>query len=202
MPIQTGKMKGTASEQVQSQKQTKKSKGCLGRSFKAIIWLLALFAIIGILGQNKKSQKTESTVPTATVTATATVMATKASATETPTKDPEKEEIVLHYPDLGEYGRYYTMNGSVEKATDEDKETIIQCFVPAGDYLVINETKYPRYVNVYSEKTIITDMGWEEAADGYVSEQMQPGGSCKITIKEGYYIKLMDNTTFRLIREE
>lgn len=134
--------------------------------------------------------------PTAAPTATATVQPTETVA---PTAEPLV--ITLKYPDLGEYGRYYTFNENVAKATAEDLNTVIQCFIPTGTYTLTNEGKYPTFVFIYSEETRITDAGWEEPVDAWSSGMLKVGDACEITIEEGHYIKLLTNDTFRLVQK-
>ena len=160
--------------------------------WQVILFILILSALSN--GGTKKNSSTSSTAPDSTVSAVSTAFPTTAKA-------DTKKEILLRYPQLGEYGQYYTFNETVEKATDEDRNTVIQCFVPAGDYIVTNEGKYITDVNVYSEKTVITEEGWEEPADAYIVPQLQPGASSPLTIREGYYIQLLENDVFRLVRQ-
>lgn len=184
-------------------KKKKSRSGCL------VVIILFL-----LIGSRFGSIETKTVTPSATatkaaVTATPTVTTTKQPTTEptikptaTPTTEPTAEPLVIYlrYPELGEYGRYYTFNATVEKATKEDMNTVIQCFVPVGTYTLTNEGKYPTFVYVYSEETQITSAGWEEPADGWVSKMLQVGDSCETTIEEGYYIKLLDNDTFKLVQ--
>jgi hypothetical protein len=131
---------------------------------------------------------------------TAPTLAATAIPTAIPTEAPL--EIVLTYPELGEYGVHYTFNANVEKAEESDKETIIQCFIPAGTYTATYEGNGPwSFVYIYSKETIISDFGWEEPADVWVSQQLKPGESCEIAIKEGYYINLQQNDVFKLVKK-
>ena len=147
---------------------------------------------------------TPSSVPTSTPTAEPTEKPT-AEPTEKPTSEPtntpekESSEINLEYPDLGEYGTYYTFNEKVKKAEESDKETIIQCFVPAGEYALTNNGKYPTFVYIYSKDTVISEDGWEEPAETWSSKMLNVGDTCDITIEEGHYINLQENDVFTLI---
>lgn len=199
MAIQSEKTKGSA--------EKKKFGGCFGTLCKGIFYAVCFIVVLSLLNKDLNGQKKERPATAAvTVTATAASSHTEPPTTELTSASTEETiaepaEIILCYPELGEYGQYYTFNENVEKATEEDKNTIIQCFVPAGDYIVSNEGKYPNFVYVYSKETVISEDGWEEPADGYISPMLQPGESCDMTIKDGYYIKLLDNTSFKLTRK-
>ena len=179
-------------------RKAKKKPGCLTRLFQFFFIFIVLAVLFGA-----GNDGTETTTSTGgTIRPTATVKATQ-KPTAAPTVEPTEElfTIRLVSPELGEYGKYYTFNENVAKAEDSDKETIIQCFVPAGRYTVTNEGKYPTYVLVYSEKTVINEDGWEEPADTWGSSLLKVGASCEITVKEGHYINLQENDVFQLIQK-
>ena len=184
-------------------KKEKKKSGCIGRIIKILFSIMVLIAIAAGAGNSNKDKNTSTAIPTTQPTAKATIQPT-AKVTETPQAKQTEEPltIILKYPELGEYGRYYTMNDKVKKAAESDKETIIQCFVPAGSYIVTYEGKAPwSYVNVYTEETVITEDGWEEYADTWISKQLKQGDSCEVTVPEGWYIHLNENDIFRLVEE-
>lgn len=114
----------------------------------------------------------------------------------TPTVESEETlEIVLAYPELGEYGRYHTFN------EDTDAETIVQYFVPAGVYTVTNVDRSPwTFVYTYSNETQITNAGWEEPAESWVSPMLKVGESCEVTIPEGWYIELQEKDHLKLVQ--
>lgn len=183
----------------------KKKKGCF-------TWILCLVAIYLIFGSgiislkssdNQVPKQADTTVRiTNVITSKPATAATKQPATPS-TSSPATEPLVIYlkYPELGEYGNYYIFNLFVEKATKEDMNTVIQCFVPAGTYTVTNIGKYPTFVYGYSKDTQITSAGWEEPVDGWVSKMLQVGDSCEVTVEEDYYIKLQQNDTFKLVQK-
>lgn len=212
-----------------ARKQQKEKMGCLQRIWHGIIRLikcvLIFFGILLVIGfiigdSDKKNttveQPTATAVITSTVVPTTTAKPTESptvaptptftkSTTEAPTATPTKEpvEIILKHPELGQYGVYYTFNEKVEKAEESDKETIIQCFVPAGVYTVTNVDRSPwTFVYVYSKETIITDAGWEEPAETWVSPMLKVGESCEVTIPEGWYINLQEKDHFKLVQNK
>jgi hypothetical protein len=163
--------------------------------------------VIGFIAGVDEDTKSVSNTARPTVTTKATAKPTVSpteKATEHPTVEPTEKplEIILRYPELGEYGRFYTMNEKVEKAEESDKETIIQCFVPAGTYIVTYEGRGPwSYVYLMTEETYISEDGWEEYADVWVSKQLKPGDSCEVTVPEGWYIHLNENDVFSLVQK-
>lgn len=168
------------------------------RKWPIILLVLILLAAIG----NSNSKDDSS----ATTTTTTKKPAITQSATNTPVPDTKateqpdaKQTITLRYPELGEYGEYYTFNQNVEKAEESDKNTVIQCYVPAGKYTATNESKYPAFIFIYSRETVISSMGWEEAAECWQSDMLQPGDSCDIEVPEGHYIKLLQNNVWKLV---
>ena len=209
---------------------SKKKPGCIGRVFRFFIILVLIGAVFGAFGDSKETKntpvqsndlKTETLVetpvantpipeitptPTSVPTSTPTYEPTS-DQTEEPTAEPtntpdeEVSEIKLEYPELGEYGTYYTFNENVKKAEEIDKETIIQCFVPAGEYTLTNNGKHPTFVYIYSKDTVISEDGWEEPAETWSSKMLNVGDSSDITIEEGYYINLQENDVFTLIKK-
>lgn len=192
-----------------------KKMGCLHRLFhgifqfiKGVLIFFGLLLVIGfVIGDSEKSDKVvESPAPTETFTHTIvkeTTTAPTPTLKETPPASPTKEpvEIILKYPELGQYGVYYTFNENVEKAEESDKTTKLQCYVPAGNYTLINEGKYPAFVFIYSKETRITSSGWEEPVDCWASNMLQVGDSCEISVAENYYINLQQNNVFKLIKQ-
>ncbi len=167
---------------------------CLGTLFKWIVYGFALMVVLALFGSVNGDK--DAAQPTATVKASTSTAAPTAAPTE------ESYDILLKWSELGEYGKYFTFNESVEKAEESDKETIIQYFVPAGTYTITNEGKGPwAYVNIYSKETIITEDGWEEPAETGGSPRLLPGDSCEMTIPEGWYIELQENYVFRLVQK-
>jgi hypothetical protein len=173
-------------------------KSCLEKVLKGILAFICLILLVTFISGDDEKEAT----PT-TTTITATRKPTQAPADAHTVAPTEKHlEITLEWSKLGEYGKYYTFNENVEKAEESDKETIIQYFVPAGDYIITNVDRSPwTFVNMYSEKTVITNSGWEEPAEGWVSEMLKPGDSCEITVNEGYYLELHDNDHFKLVQK-
>lgn len=209
-----------------ARKQQKEKMGCLQRIWHGIISLIkgvliffGILLVIGFIIGDSDKENTEVEQPVVTETITSTVAPTTTvkptdiptaaptptfseQPTEVPTAIPTKEplEIILKYPELGEYGVYYTFNENVEKAEESDKETIIQCYVPAGDYTLTNEGKYPTFVYIYSKETVISSFGWEEPAETWVSQMLQVGDSCEIAVAENHYINLQQNDVFKLVQ--
>ena len=183
--------------------KVKKQPGCFTRVIQVFIVFVIISAFAGATNDNEDSSSNGTTIQethTAKATAAPTMEPTAAHTVE-PTIAPTAAPftIYLEFPNLGEYGRYYTFNENVEKAEESDKHTVIQCFVPAGTYIVTNEGKYPTYVHCYSAETVYTDDGWEEPRWAYGSSRLDVGDSCKVTVKSGYYIKLLDNDIFKLV---
>ena len=95
----------------------------------------------------------------------------------------------------GKYGKTLTLN----KGT-EFEDTFYAFYVPEGTYTVINtRSTYQGQINVYSDKTNITDAGWEEPADG-TSKLISSGESDTISVKKGQHIKINEPDTFVLIK--
>jgi hypothetical protein len=171
------------------------------RKWPIILLVLILLSAIG----NSKDVDDSAVTPTATKTASVTQ-----SVTNTPVPVPvpdtsatvQPEEpltITLKYPELGEYGEYYTFNKNVKKAGASDKNTVIQCYVPAGKYTITNEGNYPAFVFIYSRKTVINSSGWEEPAEYWQSDMLQPGDTCDIEVPKDHYIKLFQNNVWKLV---
>lgn len=215
MPIAIGEKKGNASEQAMavsnannSVTKKKKTSGCFSKLCKGIFCIFCFLVIISFLNKNVDGQKKkQSTTAAVTITATTTVSHTEPPTIELSSSSTEEivaepDEIVLKWPELGEYGVYYTFNENVKKATDSDKKTIIQCFVPSGVYTVTNIDCSPwTFVYVYSKETVISDSGWEEPAETWVSPMLKVGESCEVTIPEGWYINLQKNDNFKLVQK-
>lgn len=222
MRIYAGEKRRYRNARYEDEYYYKQRRGCLGGFFhiiwkliKAFVFFMGAFAILAIVlalnSNDTEKVPTPSKMPTAISTIQKSTLAPTQKPTATPTTAPtptptvkptEKPLIIqLAHPALGKYGKYYTFNENVAKAEDSDKETIIQCFVPAGTYTVINEGKYPTYVLVYSAETVISEDGWEEPAETWGSLLLKVGASCEITIKEGYYINLQENDVFQLIQK-
>ena len=177
----------------------------MSRQKKKRKWPIILLALI-LLAAIGNSNSTDDSNTTATTTTKKPAITQ--SATNTPVPDTKATEqpdapltITLRYPELGEYGEYYTFNQNVEKAEASDKETVIQCYVPAGKYTLTNEGNHPTFVFIYSRKTVISSMGWEEPAESWASQMLQVGDSCDIEVKEDHYINLQQNDVFRLIEK-
>ena len=177
----------------------KKKRGCGSLIFVFIVFV----ATLGVLGADSGSSTPKATTTKAAIVTKIPSVTISEKPTAKPTvKQTEKPlEIYLRYPELGEYGRHYVWNLFAERATKEDMYTVIQCFVPPGTYTVTNVGRYPTCVFVYSKETIITDVGWEEAVDGWASGILQVGDSCEVTVKEDYYIKLLQNDNFKLVQK-
>lgn len=170
------------------------------RKWPIILLALILLAVVG----NSNSNDTATTSTTAATKKPAMTQ----SATNTPVPEVKATEqpdapltITLQYPELGEYGEYYTFNQNVMKAAESDKNTIIQCYVPAGKYTATNEGNYPAFILIYSRKTVINSSGWEEAAECWQSDMLQPGDTCDIEVPEDYYIKLFQNNVWKLVEQ-
>lgn len=166
---------------------------CLGKLFKWIVYGFALMVVLALFGSVNGDK--DAAQPTATVKASTSTAAPTATPTE------EKLEILLAYPDHAGYGKWYTFNLGVEKATDADRTKKLQCFVPAGDYVVTNESKYWACVYVYANETAISEEGWEEHTDGWASPILKAGESCDITVPEGWYVLLQEPNIFRLVQK-
>lgn len=185
--------------------KVKKKAGCLTRLLQLFVVFIILVVIAGMNSDKTNTSSNNVTVsPKNTVKATENPTASPANVqTEDSSAEPTTEPftILLTYPELGEYGQYYTFNENVKKAEESDKETIIQCYVPAGNYTLTNEGKYPTYVFIYTKETVISKDGWEEPKDGWVSKILQVGDSCEISIEEGRYINLQENDVFKLVQK-
>lgn len=177
----------------------KKKRGCGSLIFVCLVFV----ATLGVLGGDSGSSTPKATTTKAAIVTKIPSVTISEKPTAKPTVKPTEKplEIYLRYPELGEYGRYYVWNLFAERATKEDMYTVIQCFVPPGTYTVTNVGRYPTCVFVYSKETIITDVGWEEAVDGWASGILQVGDSCEVTVKEDYYIKLLQNDNFKLVQK-
>ena len=185
--------------------------GCLQRLIhgifrfvKGVLIFFGILLVIGFVVGDSDNENATVEQPTATAVITSTVAPTPTltkPATEAPTEAPTKEpvEIILKYPELGQYGVYYTFNENVDKAEEADKETIIQCYIPAGKYTLTNEGKYPTFVYINSRETVSSSLGWEEPAETWVSQMLQVGDSCEITVAEEHYINLQQNDVFKLV---
>ena len=185
----------------------KRSGCCLGKLTRVVLYFICFAMVVAMFSSIGDTDTTNTSQATAPASSTVTPSTTKSptiAPTDATTAEPTTEpfEILLKWPDLGEYGEYYTFNEKVKKAEESDKETIIQCYVPAGVYTVTNVDHSPwSFVYVYSRETVISEYGWEEPADTWVSPKLEVGDSCEVTIPEGWYINLQQNDTFRLIRK-
>jgi hypothetical protein len=179
-------------------RRAKKTPGCLTRIFQFFFIFIVLAVLFGV-GSDGNETTTSSG---GTIRPTATVKATQ-KPTTAPTVEPTEEPFTIRLvsPNLGEYGKYYTFNENVAKAEESDKETIIQCFVPAGTYTATNESTHFRYIHIYSAETVYNEDGWEEPKYTWVSPKLDVGASCEITVEEGFYINLQEKDVFKLVRK-
>ena len=177
----------------------KKKRGCGSLIFVFIVFV----ATLGVLGGDGGSSTPKATATKAAVVTKIPSVTISEKPAAKPTVEPTANPLVIYlrYPELGEYGRYYVFNAFVEKASKEDMNTVIQCYVPAGTYKVTNLSRYPTFVYTYSKETHITSAGWEEPVEGWASEMLKPSYSCEVTIEEGHYIKLLDNQHFMLVQK-
>ncbi len=122
------------------------------------------------------------------------------TSSEEKTNEPEQEEkliIELVAGEQGEYGKMVSYN----KGT-EFEENFYAYFVPAGTYKVTNTGKYMNQINVYSDKTQITEEGWEEPAEVGMVKLLDVGKSDTITVKEGQHIDIgAENGYFKLEKQ-
>lgn len=94
----------------------------------------------------------------------------------------------------GKYGKLLTLN----KGT-EFEETFYAFYVPEGTYTAINIGEYPGQINVHSDKTRITDAGFEEPMDA-TAKLISNGESDTISIKKGQHIEINKPDAFVLIK--
>lgn len=169
------------------------------RKWPIILLVLILLSAIGNSKDADDSTATPAATKTASVTQSATNTPVPVSDTSATVQPEEPLTITLKYPELGEYGEYYTFNKNVKKAGASDKNTVIQCYVPAGKYTITNEGNYPAFVFIYSRKTVINSSGWEEPAEYWQSDMLQPGDACDIEVPKDHYIKLFQNNVWKLV---
>ena len=94
----------------------------------------------------------------------------------------------------GKYGKLLTLN----KGT-EFEDTFYAYYVPEGTYTAINIGEYPGQINVYSDKTRITDAGFEEPMDG-TAKLIPNGESDTISVEKGQHIEINKPDSFVLIK--
>ncbi len=120
-------------------------------------------------------------------TVNTSVESSKSVETEPP---EEKLKFTICTGELGEYGACVTLN---KGKTDEIKR--IYYHVPAGTYKVSNDNKYMQQLNIYSDETRITEEGFEEPAEIFGVELLEPFESVTITIKDGQAIYFSEGKT-------
>lgn len=169
------------------------------RKWPIILLVLILLSAISNSNDKDDSAVTPAATKTASVTQSATNTPVPVPDTNATIQPEEPLTITLKYPELGEYGEYYTFNKNVKKAGASDKNTVIQCYVPAGKYTITNEGNYPAFVFIYSRKTVINSSGWEEPAEYWQSDMLQPGDTCDIEVPKDHYIKLFQNNVWKLV---
>ncbi|MBQ1434691.1 MAG: hypothetical protein IIZ19_02185 [Clostridia bacterium] len=97
-----------------------------------------------------------------------------------------------------EYSTTVTLNADTDMPV-----SYIAYHIPAGTYTVTNNKDVFDFVYIYTDETHVTEEGWEEVADAFVSDRMEPGDSTTVTISDGWYVKGFDNQnlTFEQISE-
>lgn len=117
-------------------------------------------------------------------------------------------DIYLVAGEKGEYGKSITMNKDTEF-----EESFFAYYVPYGTYKVTNIDEYRTQVNVFSDKTVINEDGWEEIADSVCNDVLESGASMTIVVPENYHIdipepsyiileKISDDTTIETTVKE
>ena len=96
--------------------------------------------------------------------------------------------------EAGEYGQLITYN----KGT-EFEETFYAYYIPEGTYTVTNTGEYMNQISVYSNETVITEAGWEEAESTGDVKLLDVGESDTITVEEDQHIEIMEPAEFELV---
>ena len=108
----------------------------------------------------------------------------------------DESSITLTAGEAGEYGQEITYN----KGT-EFEETFFAYYIPEGTYTVTNAGDYMSQINVYSNETIITDAGWEEAESTGDVKLIDVGESDTITVEEDQHVEIAEPSVFELIKQ-
>lgn len=86
--------------------------------------------------------------------------------------------------EVGEFGLEKTLN----KGT-EFEETQIVYHIPAGTYAVENLGEYQGQIEACSDKTHLTDEGWEEPEETKSVLVIKPGETVEFSIENGFYLE-------------
>ena len=171
----------------------------------AVAWILYL--IIAFSGKNSDNKTTVAPTESTTETiigATAELTTEPTTATKTepttestiePTTGKQVVDVVLSSDSLGDYGKEVTLNDWSDLS-----QTCILFYLPAGTYTVTNNDQYACQVSVYSGisySTSKTEGDWDEFLDENCARPivlMPNSEPQKITVKEGQFVKLADNS--------
>lgn len=107
-----------------------------------------------------------------------------------------ESSITLTAGEAGEYGQLITYNKDTEF-----EETFYAYYVPAGTYTVTNIGEYMGQINVYSDETVITEAGWEEAKSTGAVKSIDVGESDTITVEAGQHIEIIEPDVFELVKQ-
>ena len=108
----------------------------------------------------------------------------------------DEGSFTLTAGEAGEYGQLITYNKDTEF-----EEIFYAYYVPAGTYTVTNIGEYMGQINVYSDETVITEAGWEEAKSTGAVKLIDVGESDTITVEEGQHIEIIEPDVFELVKQ-
>lgn len=168
-----------------------KINNCIIPTICAASLCLALAACGG--GTTETSTETQPT--TTIVTTSKAAETTEEETTSETTEEAAALAFELIAGEQGDYGREKIYNEGTEC---EDKRIVY--YVPYGTYKIKNIGDYMTQVNVYSDKTVITDAGWEEVADAYSAKLIDVDASEEMTVPKGYHIEIHEPTHISLVQ--
>ena len=96
----------------------------------------------------------------------------------------------------GDYGKMVTYNQGTEF-----EENFYAYYVPVGTYTVTNKGEYRTQINVYSDKKIINEDGWEEPESIGTVEVLDVNQSVVITVENGQHIEASEPSVFEFVQE-
>ncbi len=104
--------------------------------------------------------------------------------------------FVITPNEIGEFGFEKTLN----KGT-EFEETQIVYHIPAGTYTVENLGEYQGQIEACSDKTHLTDEGWEEPVETKSVLIVKPGETVEFSIEDGYYLEAQVNGQLKFTKK-
>lgn len=104
--------------------------------------------------------------------------------------------FVITPNEMGEYGFEKTLN----KGT-EFEETQIVYHIPAGTYAVENLGEYQGQIEACSDKTHLTDEGWEEPEETKSVLIVKPGETVEFSIENGFYLESQVNGQLKFTKK-